>query len=170
MPGPPLVRVPLRSGFVSDGDPRLRLVFEESRRSLTEQQGVLDEVRARAGMVLSAASIATGFLGGVALSRHPLGGWSVVAILAFAGMAVVALLVLYPWGGWYFRFPAYDLLNDYVEGKDALDLDAMLRDLSIDAEANYAHNAGKIVWLHRGLSWAIGLLSAQIVAWLLAIA
>jgi hypothetical protein len=44
------------------------LAFEEGVRSLARQKAQLDRMRSRAGILLSAAAIATSFLGGRALT------------------------------------------------------------------------------------------------------
>jgi hypothetical protein len=54
-------------------DERIALIFEESRRALDQQEKVLDNLRARTGVLLTAASIASTFLGAAAGG----GDWSV---------------------------------------------------------------------------------------------
>lgn len=44
-----------------------KVAYEEAVRALSEQQAVIDSFRNRAGMLFSAAAIATSFLGGQAL-------------------------------------------------------------------------------------------------------
>ena len=46
-----------------------KLAYDEAVRGLAHQQSRLDDFRARAGIVLSAAAIATSLLGGQALQR-----------------------------------------------------------------------------------------------------
>jgi hypothetical protein len=56
-----------------------RVVYEESVRAMNQQAGVLDNLRARAGTLIAAASLVTGFLGGQALAKPSLssGQWSI---------------------------------------------------------------------------------------------
>jgi hypothetical protein len=64
-------------------------------RSLARQEAQLDAMRSRAGILLSAAAIATSFLGGAALSDHRPDGWTWLAIASFAGLAISALVILW---------------------------------------------------------------------------
>jgi hypothetical protein len=51
-------------------DPELiTLVYNEAMRALSEQSSALDGLRTRAGLILTAASIASSFLGGLALQQ-----------------------------------------------------------------------------------------------------
>lgn len=52
------------------GDPRLKLVYEESVRGWSLQSSVLDELRNRTGILLAAASVSSAFLGSADLTRH----------------------------------------------------------------------------------------------------
>ena len=68
-----------------------RIVYEESVRALAQQREVLDALRARAGTLLGAASIATAFLSPTALPSE-LDGLAWTAIILFC---IVVLLTLY---------------------------------------------------------------------------
>jgi hypothetical protein len=64
------------------------LAYQEGVRALDEQRVVIDAFRTRAGLLLSAAAIATSFLGGAALrSGTSLLTW--MAIGAFVLLGVV---------------------------------------------------------------------------------
>src|SRR5207248_4119238 len=88
------VSTPCYGPAVADGDARYRLLYEESVRALEDQQTALDELRSRTGVLLSAASISTSFLGGLALRAGTLEtpGW--VAIGAFVATAIFVCLIL----------------------------------------------------------------------------
>ncbi len=67
-----------------------QLSYELSLRTLTQQESSLNELRARTGTLIAAASLATSFLGGAAIARDGLDGWSVVALIAFVVSIVLA--------------------------------------------------------------------------------
>ncbi len=66
------------------------VVYKEAIRALDLQRAAFDALRARVGFVLSAATIATSFLGCLALQdTSDAGSW--VAIALFVGFGAVAL-------------------------------------------------------------------------------
>lgn len=69
-------------------DPLYRVAYEEAIRALSLQQEVIESIRGRAGLLLSAASITTSFLGAQALDggRSGLVAW--LALSIFVGVAV----------------------------------------------------------------------------------
>jgi len=77
-----------------DGDLE-RLAYESALDALEKQERVLDELRARTGVLLAASSVATSFLGGRAIAA---GGSIVVgfALLAFASLVAASVIVLVP--------------------------------------------------------------------------
>ena len=48
---------------LADKDILYKVAYDEAVRALSEQQGVIDSLRTRAGILLSAAAITTSFLG-----------------------------------------------------------------------------------------------------------
>lgn len=60
-----------------------KVAYDESVRALAEQQAVIDSVRARVGLLLSAAAIATSFLGGQALEGGTLSATSWTALISY---------------------------------------------------------------------------------------
>jgi hypothetical protein len=72
------------------------LAYEEAKHAVSTQQTVVDNFRARAGLLLSGAAIATSFLGGQALRGGEPGPWSWLAITAFGALGVLTLAILWP--------------------------------------------------------------------------
>jgi hypothetical protein len=70
------------------------VAYREAARALDEQLTVFDGVQTRTGTLIAAAAIVTSFLGGQALTSGGPAGWTWIALAAFAGLLVVALLVL----------------------------------------------------------------------------
>jgi hypothetical protein len=79
-----------------------KLAYDEAVRALSQQQTVLDNFRTRAGILLSAAAIATSFLGGQALRQGSMSAWSWLAVLGFVGLSASTLLILWPRRDWEF--------------------------------------------------------------------
>jgi hypothetical protein len=69
--------------------------YELTANALAEQERAVGALRARAGTVLAAASIAGSFLGTKA-SHGSLDGWAVAALLTFALCLASAVWVLFP--------------------------------------------------------------------------
>ena len=151
----------------SDNDPRYELVWNEALRSIAQQQALLESLRNRTGTLLSAAAIATSFLGGVAFEdgRVACPGW--MAVIAFAICGGLSTWVLRPRGGWMFRYNANLLLDDYVEADQPCSLRDMQRDLSLHMETNHAENTKKLDRMLIQYQLATGALLIEIVAWLL---
>jgi hypothetical protein len=53
---------------MGDEDARFELLYSEAVRTLEQQQALVESVRARTGILLSAASIVTSFFAGIALA------------------------------------------------------------------------------------------------------
>src|SRR6266516_6715185 len=71
------------------------VVYREAIRALDLQRSSFDSLRARVGFLLSAATIATSFLGGLALrDESDLGSW--IAIGLFVAFGAVSLRLLWP--------------------------------------------------------------------------
>ncbi len=100
-------------------DPRAALVYEAAVRTLDQQAGVVESVRVRVGILLSAAAVATSFLAGVALrGGHSLSAWGIVAVIAFFLLAVACFWLLFPRHEWTFNPNAKVLVRDYLDQTD----------------------------------------------------
>lgn len=71
------------------------LAFDISSRRLDKQERLLGDVRARAGMVLGASSLAVSFLGRPAAEAEPV-LLAVIAVVSFGACVLTALYVLMP--------------------------------------------------------------------------
>lgn len=93
----------------ADGDPRLRLVYEESLRAIEDQQRSLDNLRSRAGQLLTAASVVQTFLVGLVLRAEGAphaATW--VGAGAFVLLALVCVWIVLPRRGWTFAEQRHD--------------------------------------------------------------
>lgn len=144
----------------------MAVVHEEALRAMAQQQANLDSLRARAGTLLSAASISTAFLGGQALADHEPGGWEWLAIVFLVVLFAAAITLLWPYT-WVFRRSAKEMLRDYVEHERPLELAAMQRDLALHLESNFEKNEAKLNKLLTVFQVGAVMLALEVVAWLL---
>lgn len=78
------------------------LAYDAALRGLAQQEGSLNELRARAGTLLAASSIATSFIGGRGLDHGGFSAWSVLALAALISSLVASICVLVPRDGLVF--------------------------------------------------------------------
>lgn len=148
------------------------LAYQESVRALDYQRAALDTLRSRVGLLLSAGAIATSFLGGQAL-RDEANALAWIAIALFVCFGAGALRILWPRaeGAEGFTAEPSALIAQYLEGETQDPLHVIYRDVALHAEA--AHNVNRdrhvrpLTWYFR---FAIILLMAEIVAWVVALA
>jgi hypothetical protein len=101
-----------------------RLAYEASLRALDKQERLLEELRARAGLVLAGGSIATSFLGSSASATSVL---ATVAVLAFVVSALATVYVLTPRQSVVFAADGSAVYrNLYGVGDDATELHRLL--------------------------------------------
>jgi hypothetical protein len=146
------------------------VVYAEAIRALDLQRAAFDGLRARVGFLLSASTIATSFLGGLALQdSSDAGSW--VAIVLFVAFGAVALRLLWPRAEGADGFTATPsiVIGEYLEpecDKEPVSLEELYRDLALFAEE--AHNRNRdahLLPLTNFFRIAIVLLTAEIVAW-----
>ncbi len=154
----------------TEPDPRLRLAYEESVRALSVQSRVLDELRSRTGVVLSAASVASAFLGAQAFTKehHSIADWRLAAVIAYGAVIALAIGVLLPGSGWGFTQDAKALVDDYATAD--LPLDYMHESMAIEGAWARIANEAKMDRRFWAFRLACVALCASIVFWLLAIA
>ena len=151
-------------------DPRYRFVYYEAVRTLDHQEATLDNLRARAGLLLTAPAVATSFLGAAALGETDnTAPWSAIAIVLFVVVGVLCVGLLWPRSNWKWRFRPSELLSDYVEATSPADLNEMYRDLALHLEQNYRDNNDRLKPLWLSFQAATGLLAAEVLCWLVAL-
>lgn len=92
-------------------------ILTEARRAIDVQVAALDELRARTGLLLAAASLSGSFLGAAAAnSGARLGLIGGIAVLAFALGVGSCIRVLWPKNkGWTFVNSPGQLIADWIE-------------------------------------------------------
>jgi hypothetical protein len=157
------------------------IAYNLALKAITTQRTRLDDIRARAGTLLAATSLVTGFLGAEALKDTTTGAAGaqvadrtlqnaeIVGIAAFVATALCCLWILRPplRAGWYFEISPALLVQDWVDAPAHGDADAMQRELAVEFEAYYDHNEPQLNRLMWWLTAAIVALLVEVVAWLL---
>lgn len=150
-------------------DARKRLVYEESTRAIQQQQASLDNLRARTGLLLAAASISSSFLGGQALSGEGLTPWSWFAIGALAAVGLCTILVLLPRRNWFFSNDVQTLLNGYVNHEHPATLDEMHVAIATYNQEHWTANQKTLNKLFAFFRVACAALVIEVAFWLVAL-
>jgi hypothetical protein len=143
------------------------LAYEEALRGITQQQAVLDGIRARASALLGIAAVSTSFLGGVTLNGKSLKPLTWIPIGAFVAVGLFAVWILLPVRGWKFSLDVKILIADYVEGDSPAALPEMYRDLALHLGNHYITNEKRLARLFLLFRVASTLLVIEVTTWLL---
>lgn len=147
-----------------------RLAYDEAVRMINAQASVLDNLRARAGTLISVSSVVTAFLAGQALAKPVLSDgavtradidvWGVIAIAAFVLTALAAVVVLWPYK-WRF-----DLGPSIINTWDP-DYEQALLDLATFHDENHDANAVRLRRLFHVFQAGCVLLVLETLAWII---
>lgn len=150
-------------------DQLYKVAYDEAVRALAEQQEVIDSFRTRAGLLFSAAAVTTSFLGAQALRGDGLNLASWSALLCFVAVAAASLAILWP-RKWEVTANARDVIDTYVESAEPAPAEHLHRDLSLHMHNSYLENREGLERLVLYLQVASGLLTVEVVLWIVAIA
>jgi len=126
-------------------DQRYVMAYQEALRSISQQQQVLNELRARTGTLVVVATIATSFLGVEAFTGERSSGfWAWLAVGAFGATCVCAISVLWPRRNWLLGCFASTLIEGWIERDNAPSLDEIHRQRALYLEQNYEANRVKL--------------------------
>jgi hypothetical protein len=158
-----------RSPFDADDGIRYQIAYDEAIRSLSLQQGMIDSLRTRAGLLLSAAAVTTSFLGAQALREGGPTAATWLALASFVGLAIAALAILWPHQLEFTANPA-DVIESYIETEEPLSAADMQRDLSLHMQRSYADNLAGQKQLARRFRLAGVLLTVEVIFWIVDLA
>ena len=147
-------------------DPRIALAYEESVRALAQQQDALDNLRARAGLVLSAAAITSSLFATQVQRKGSPGCLTWDALAAFIVVAIASLAVLWPWHGWRFSNNVQKLLSVWVDEEDASP-DVMRREVAEFNQGAYTDNQALLGKLYTAFQVASAALAIEVVLWMI---
>jgi hypothetical protein len=149
----------------SDAAKLATLGYDEALRTIVSQQSALGELRSRTGLLISAASISTSFLGSTAAKGHsgfPLRFlW---AVIPFGVSISLAILVLLPWPGWSFT-----LLGKAYMDRRGLPIQKALESLASLLELNADKNQRRATVLSILFAVSAIALLWSIIAWIVVI-
>jgi hypothetical protein len=131
------------------------LSYDASLRRLDKQEELLEELRARTGLVLAAASLATSFLGRPAFDADP---WvlTILALIAFAVSIGASLYVLMPKRNLIFALVGSRVFEELYEHRD--DLPEVHRRLTYDLDRFWRENDAtmqRVFNAFRVAAWAL---------------
>jgi len=149
-------------------DPRAEVIYRESVRALDLQSASVDELRARTGVLLAAASVATAFLGAEAFKLHGFWWVNVLAAIVFVGVVLLALFILMPKGGWEFTYNA-DVLQQYYLTEKKATLTQMYLSMATGHAESRLSNKKLLDCRMEVFAYACGALGLDVVLWLIGI-
>lgn len=146
-----------------------KVAYDEVVRALSEQRTAIDNFRARAGLLLSAAAITTSFLGAQALEggKSNLASW--LALLGFVAMAAASLAILWP-RQWEFTINPHGVIETYIDSREPAPIEDLHRELSFHMHCSYLENRKGLKKLVVFFEIANVLLAVEVVLWIVAIA
>ena len=150
-------------------DDLYEVAFGEAVRALSEQRAAIESVRGRAGLLLSAATVTTSFLGARALDGGALSAIAWLALASFIAMAAVLLAILWP-PRWEFSADARNLIQTYMEAPEPAPIERLHRDLALHMHDSYAKNLNGLERLSALFQIASGLLITEVILWVVSIA
>jgi hypothetical protein len=145
-----------------------KVAYDEAVRALAHQQAAIDNLRSRAGLMLSAGAVTTSFLGAQALQARSLNAPSWLALATFVAMAGALLGVLWPFR-WEFSADAREVIDTYVESVEPEQIAGLHRELALHLRDGFARNLDGLSQLAVLLQIASGLLVIEVTLWITAI-
>jgi hypothetical protein len=138
------------------------LRYEQATRLTSAQRDALNEIRSRTGLLISAATISTSFLGSVgAKGKHGFPLEFLWALIPFGVSVLLAIVILLPILTWKF-----DLNSASFTAVEGQDYDRILSDLSNACEENAAENQNRLNGLYILFSVSAFAMLWSIVAWI----
>jgi len=150
-------------------DALYKVAYDEAVRALSEQQAAIESVRARAGLLFSAAAVTTSFLGAQALQGGKSSSFSWLALLCFVALAATSLAILWP-RSWEFAVSPRKVLNRYVGLAVSVRSTELYRELSLHMHGSFLVNHQGLKELSLLFQVASALLTTEVVLWIAAIA
>lgn len=146
-----------------------KVAYEEAARVLSEQQIVIDGFRSRAGLLFSAAAVATSFLATQALRGGDPGLVAWLALASFVGVAAALLAILWP-RRWDSAVNPHDVIGTYIECASPASIEELRRELSFHMYESYSANHAGLRKLVVYFQVANVLLAVELVLWVVGIA
>lgn len=139
-----------------------KLVYEAALRGLDKQERLLEELRARTGVLLAATSLAASFLGQQAFQHPGSGVLAVIALTAFVTSISAGVFILVPNEDLYFSEGGSGLYQDLYGVRN--DMAEVYRRLGYELDRGWESNNAIIVKLTRTYKLAASALIIEIVS------
>ena len=147
-------------------DRRLRLVYDEAIRGLEQQIAGIQHLRSTAGVLVSAVTVSTGFLGTLALNRHANLGWPAWIAVGLFALTLAALgVVLWP-TRFATRFRADIIIDKWFHGDMPTSIDDAYEQLALLTERNIQKNQGQLERMFCAFKLAIALTGGELITWI----
>lgn len=150
-------------------DALYKVAYDEAVRTLSEQQGIIESFRTRAGVLFSAAAITASFLGATALRDGNTSFASWLALLCFVAVAAASLAILWP-RKWESAANPREVIESYIEAEAPARIENLHRDLSLHMHNSFLENQAGIERFATLLQIASASLTLEVVLWIAAIA
>lgn len=151
-----------------------KLAYDEAVRAIEGQHSSVDEIRTRSGILLSATTIVTGFLGPNALmaGNQSTVAWVAAWVAAGLLLATVApiVYVLLPTDGWKFVVGTKMLLSGYIETDPPASMEELYRSVAWFLEDGWESNKKMLAVRYEWFTFAALMLVGETMAWLIALA
>jgi len=124
-----------------------KLAYEAALRGLDKQEGLIEELRTRTGVLLAASSLAASFLGQQAFQSPSPRGLAITALVAFVVSIATCVFILLPKKNLIFAEAGAGLYEGLYAVRD--DMPEVYRRLAYDLDRFWESNDGKIRRLTR---------------------
>lgn len=139
-----------------------KLAYEAALRGLDKQEGLLEELRSRTGVLLAASSLAASFLGQQAFQNPSPRSLAITALVAFVASIAASVYILLPKKDLIFAERGAGLYEGlYVVRNDMAEV---YRRLAYDLDRFWESNDDEIRWLVRAYTVAAGALVVEILS------
>lgn len=139
-----------------------KLAYQEAVRGLDKQEGLLEALRARTGVLLAASSIATSFLGPQAFRDPSPKVLAITALIAFVLSLGATAFILLPNKKLVFTIAGPGIYEGFYAVRE--DLAEVYRLLTYDLQVFWELNEQEMLWLNRAFTVATGALVAEILS------
>lgn len=142
-----------------------RIAYETAIRALDKQEKVLEELRARTGILLGASSLAVSLLAATALDGSRPVTLIVLALAAFVVSLLASLFVVIPRDGFVFALNGPEVYEELYEFRD--DLAELHRRLAYDQQRFWEDNDARLTPVRRAFRLAAFALAFEVFVLLL---
>lgn len=149
-------------------DQLYKVAYDEAVRALSEQQAMIDSFRNRAGLLFSAGAVTASLLAPRTLHGAAWNPPIWLAMLCFLGVASASLGIFWP-RKWESVVNPREVIDTYIEAVEAPPVGKVHRELAIHMHSSYRNNDEGLCQFALLLQVASGLLTLEVVLWMLAI-